>query len=110
MITIAISILFLAFYALYYTSKRVHLSYNLGFENWMKKNPKSTKIIGITLLVVAYLLWICVTAFGVGTLLFFIALMTIASLIVILKPLKITSPKTVLLLFSIMGLLEVYYS
>lgn len=110
MITIAIGLLFLAFYALYYTSKRVPLSYDNDFEKWMKKNPNSIKIAGITLLVLSYFLWVFATALGSGTLLFFIALMTIGSLIVILKPLQIINSKSVLLLFVVMGFFEMYYS
>lgn len=110
MITIAVCILFLAFYTLYYTSKRVRLSYNIGFEKWMKKNPNPTKIIGITLLATAYVLWISATALGVGSLLFVIALMTIGSLIVILKPLKIIPIQTIIALFAIIGIIEIYYS
>lgn len=109
MITIAIGLLFLAFYTLYYTSKRVSLSYDNDFEKWMKKNPKPTKITGITLLVLSYFLWVFATALGAGTLLFFIALMTIGSLIVILKPLKIINSKSLLLLFVVMGFFEIYY-
>ena len=110
MITIASCILFLAFYSLYYTSKRVSLSYNIGFEKWMKKNPNQTKITGIMLLVTAYFVWISATAVVVGSLLFVIALMTIGSLIVVLKPLRIIPAKTIFFLFSIMGILEIYYS
>ena len=110
MITIAVCILFLAFYTLYYTSKRVRLSYNIGFEKWMQKNPSFTKTIGITLLATAYVLWISATAFGVGSLSFVIALMTIGSLIVILKPLKIIPVQTIIALFAIIGIIEIYYS
>jgi len=110
MITIAIALLFLAFYTLYYTSKRVSLSYDNYFEKWMKKNPDPLKIAGIALFVLSYFLWIFATAFGAGTLLFFIALMTIGSLIVILKPLKIINSKSLLLLFVVMGFFEMCYS
>jgi hypothetical protein len=110
MITIAVSLLFLAFYTLYYTSKRVPLSYNNGFEKWMKNNTNPVKIIGLILLVLSYILWVFATAFGAGTLLFFIGLMTIGSLFVILKPLKIINSKILLLLFVIMGFFEMYYS
>jgi hypothetical protein len=110
MITIAVSLLFLAFYTLYSTSKRVPLSYNNGFEKWMKNNTNPVKIIGLILLVLSYILWVFATAFGAGTLLFFIGLMTIGSLFVILKPLKIINSKILLLLFVIMGFFEMYYS
>lgn len=108
MITIASCILFLGFYTSYYTSKRVPLSYNLGFEKWMQKNQIQTKIIGLSLFFTAYLLCIYSRALGSGSLLFFIELMTIGSLIIILKPLNIISNKTILLLFIIMGIIEMY--
>lgn len=110
MITIASCILFLAFYALYYTSKRVPLSHGLGIEKWMRKNQNPTKILGITLLVTAYLLWISICSFGAGTLLFVIELMTIGSLIIILKPLKIIRGKALIFLFVIVEILEIYYA
>jgi hypothetical protein len=110
MITISSTILFFAFYTLYYTSKRVPLSYNLGFEKWMQNKPNPTKIIGLTLLLLAYFSWIYATALGAGTLLFFIELMTIGSLTVILKPLKTTPPETIIALFMLMGILEIYYT
>lgn len=110
MITITSSILFLAFYALYYTSKRVPLSYTLSFEKWMQKNQKSTKISGIILLITAYFLWIYTTGLGVGTLLFAIELMTIGSLIILLKPLKFIGIKSLFFLFIIIEFFEIYYA
>ncbi|WP_281638107.1 hypothetical protein [Flavobacterium marginilacus] len=110
MITIAICVLFLAFYTLYYTSKRASLTYTFSFEKWMRNHPASTKIIGITLLLVAYILWIATFGLGSGTLFFFIALMTIGSLIVILKPLKIIKFEILILLLSLIAILEIYYS
>lgn len=109
MITISTSLLFFAFYSLYYTSKRVQLSYNLGFEKWMQNKPNQTKTIGLSLLLLAYFSWIYTTALGAGTLLFFIELMTIGSLTVILKPLKTIPSKTIIALFTIIGIIEIYY-
>jgi len=110
MITIATLIVFLAFYTLYYTSKRAVLSYDLGFEKWMQKNPKQTKITGLILLLLAYSLWLFTQSLCCGTLMFFIQLMTIGSLIIILMPLKKVSSKVILLLFIIAALLEFYYN
>ncbi|MCD0469623.1 hypothetical protein [Flavobacterium sp. JAS] len=110
MITIASLIVFLAFYTLYYTSKRAVLSYDLGFEKWMKKNPKQTKISGFVLLLLAYSLWLFTQSLGCGTLMFFIQLMTIGSLIIILKPLKKVNGKVILALFILIALLEFYYN
>ncbi|WP_163399863.1 hypothetical protein [Flavobacterium fluviatile] len=110
MITIASLIVFLAFYTLYYTSKRAILSYDLGFEKWMQKNPKQTKITGLVLLLSAYLFWLSTKSLGCGTLMFFIQLMAVGSLIVILAPLKKISRITLLCLFIIVALLEFYYA
>jgi len=110
MITIASLIVFLAFYTLYYTSKRAVLSYDLGFEKWMKKNPKQTKITGLALLLLAYSLWLFTQSLGCGTLMFLIQLMAIGSLIIILKPLKKVNIKVILALFILIALLEFYYN
>jgi tryptophan-rich sensory protein len=109
MITIASLIVFLSFYTLYYTSKRAVLSYDLGFEKWMQKNPKQTKIIGLFLLLTAYSIWLFMQSLGCGTLMFLIQLMTIGSLIIILTPLKKVSSKILLFIFVIIALLELYY-
>ncbi|WP_289664386.1 hypothetical protein [Flavobacterium panacagri] len=110
MITIASLFVFLAFYTLYYTSKRAVLSYDLGFEKWMQKNPKPTKIIGLTLLLTAYIMWLFTQSLGCGTLLFFVQLMTIGSLIIILAPLKRVNSKALLALLLFVALLEFYYN
>jgi uncharacterized membrane protein YfcA len=105
MITIASLIVFLAFYTLYYTSKRALLSYDLGFEKWMQKNPKQTKITGLVLLFLGYSFWLYSQSLGCGTLMFFIQLMT-----VLLTPLKKVNCSSLLILFIIIALLEFYYA
>lgn len=110
MITIASFIVFLAFYTLYYTSKKAVLSYDLGFEIWMKKNPKPTKIAGLSLLLLAYSLWLITQSLCCGTLMFFIQLMTIGSLIIILAPLKKINRFAIIALFIIVALLEFYFN
>jgi len=109
MITIATLIVFLAFYTLYYTSKRAVLSYDLGFEKWMKKNPRQTKYTGLSLLLLAYAFWLFTQSLCCGTLMFFIQLMMIGSLIIILTPLKKINNKIIVALFIIAALLELYY-
>lgn len=110
MITIASSILFLGFYTSYYTSKRANLSYNFGFEKWIRNNTNPTKLLGLTLLLSAYFMWLYIASVGSGTLAFIIELMTIGSLVIILKPLKIINSKSLLLLFVVMGFFEIFYS
>jgi hypothetical protein len=110
MITIASLIVFLAFYTLYYTSKRAVLTYDLGFEKWMKNNPRQTKITGLSLLLLAYAFWLFTQSLGCGTLMFFIQLMTVGSLIILLTPLKKVNSKALLLLFIGIALLEFYFN
>ena len=110
MITIASLIVFLAFYTLYYTSKRATLSYDLGFEKWMKNNPKPTKITGLVLLFLAYSMWLFTQSLCCGTLMFFIQLMTIGSLIIILAPLKKISRFAIVAIFILVAILEFYYN
>lgn len=110
MITIASLIVFLAFYTLYYTSKRATLSYDLGFEKWMKNNPKPTKITGLILLLLAYSMWLFTKSLCCGTLMFFIQLMTIGSLIIILAPLKKISRFAIVAIFILVAILEFYYN
>lgn len=109
MITLASLIVFLAFYTLYYTSKRAVLSYDFGFEKWMKNNPKQTKITGLLLLTTAYAMWLFTQSLCCGTLMFFIQLMTIGSLIIILAPLKKVNSKALIAVLIIIALLEFYY-
>ncbi|KIC03828.1 hypothetical protein OA88_01660 [Flavobacterium sp. JRM] len=109
MITIASLFVFISFYTLYYTSKRAVLSYNFGYQKWMQRNPKQTKITGLCLLLVAYSLWLLTAALGSATLFFFIQLMTIGSLVIILTPLKVINNIGIIILFAAAGLLEFYY-
>ena len=110
MITIATLFIFLAFYTLYYTSKKAVLSYDLGFEKWMQKNPKQTKITGLILLLSAYSFWLFSQSLVCGTVMLLIQLMAEGSLIVLLTPLKKISRSTLFTLFIIIALLEFYYA
>lgn len=109
MITIAGLFVFISFYMFYYTSRKALLSYDYGFEKWMNNNPGPTKISGLAVLLLAYSLLLFTKALGTGTLLFFIQLMTIGSLIVILSPLKVINSKAVAILFIVSALIEIYY-
>ncbi|RZK12149.1 MAG: hypothetical protein EOO46_04230 [Flavobacterium sp.] len=110
MITITIALLFLALYILYYTSKKATLFHNSAFEKWMQKKQQSTKIIGCALLVLGYGLLLIFKSILAATLLFFIALMTFCSLIIILKPLKKVNSAFLIATICIATILEFYYS
>ncbi len=102
-------LVFFGFYFLYSTSKKTTLRPVLNFEKWIDMSLKSTQVIAISLLFVAYLLSIYLDGMGSGTLLFFIVLMTIGSLIIVLVPLKIINNKALLSFFIIVTLFEIYY-
>lgn len=108
MISIVSFLIFIGFYALYYTSKKTYVSYDKGFEQWIKKNTRSTKYFGLLLLLSAFFVLLLEQAIGSGTLIYFILLMTIGSLIIILSPLKIIKPSFVFILFAMATFIECY--
>ncbi|ULC59006.1 hypothetical protein MBM09_13955 [Flaviramulus sp. BrNp1-15] len=102
MISIALLILFLSFYIFYNTSKKVKIQSVFGVENWFQKHIKPSKFIALILLVLALILFINHFGIGVGTLLYFIALMTIGSLVILLYPLNLINYKSLILLIIFM--------
>lgn len=101
MISIALLILYLAFYILYNTSRKTIKNAVFGFETWTYKNNKKAKLLGITLLFASCILFGLSFGMGAGTLYFFVSLMTFGSLVVILTPVKIMKPKPILTFFLI---------
>ena len=99
--------IFLGFYVLYNTSKKATLASNLQIERWIQQNPKPSRLLGLAMLALAYGFLISLKAIGVSSLIYFIQLMTIGSLIVILAPLRIINYKFVLGLFSLAILIEI---
>ncbi|KJD32097.1 hypothetical protein PK35_11710 [Tamlana nanhaiensis] len=109
MITIALFLNFLAFYVLYNTTKRVVITPHLGFEKHIQQNIKSSKIIGLMLLLIALVFNVISFGLGVGTLFFFIVLMTFGSLVILLAPLKLINTKTLVLFFIATLILELLF-
>ncbi|MEO8254051.1 MAG: hypothetical protein ABI554_06645 [Flavobacterium sp.] len=108
MISIVSFLIFIGFYTLYYTSQKTYVSYEKPYEKWIQENTKPCKYIGVLVLLSAFFLLVFEKALGSGTLLFFIQLMTIGSLIIILSPLKIIKPLFVILLFVAASCIEYY--
>lgn len=100
--------IFLGFYVLYNTSKKATLESNLQLEKWIQQNPKPSRLIGLSILAIAYSFLISVKAIGASTLIYFIQIMVIGSLIVILAPLRIINYKLVLGTFFLAILLEIF--
>ncbi len=106
MISLSLLILFIAFYVFYNTSEKAIKHKTFGFETWLNKQQKKGKILAVALLVIAMLLSCNTFGLGAGTMLFFICLMTVGSLIVILNPLKLLTPKSITILFILSLLIE----
>ena len=106
MISTAIIILILSFYGFYHTSKKARIQSVFGIEDRLQKKVKLTKIMSSILLIISLALFITYFGIGVGTLLFFITLMTIGSLFILLYPLNLINYKSLFLLSAIIFLLE----
>ena len=84
-------LVFIAFYLLYSTSKKMAGVGVLGFENWVADHRSLTHYSGLALLLLALGLSVWLWGLGSGVFTFFILLMTLASLIVLLAPLQLLS-------------------
>lgn len=108
MISIALLILYLAFYILYNTSRKAIKNVVFGFETWTYKNNKKAKLLGITLLFASCILLGLSFGIGAGILHFCVTLMTLGSLVVILTPVKIIKPRSILILFLLVHYTEFF--
>lgn len=106
MTTIASLFVFLAFYALYNTSKRVKLAGPLAVHKLLQQKPKQTKALAVGLLAIGYFVLLNHKSFECSILIFSIQIMVIGSLIVILTPLKIVKTIFLLALFILSTLVE----
>ena len=91
MVTAISFLVFLGFYLLYSTSKKMTGVGVLGFETWVVDHCIASKYISLALLILSLGLSIWLWGVGSGVFTFFILLMTIASLIILLAPLRLLS-------------------
>lgn len=108
MVSLAILILFTAFYILFNTSKRAIKFEGFGFENYITKYPKQAKALGVFCMILSFVIHLLYFGVVSGALFFLINLMTAASVIVLLVPLKLINYKNVLILFFFSSLLEFF--
>jgi hypothetical protein len=99
MVTLIVVLSLLGFYLLYNTSKKVQLSRTLFIERWAQDNSTAAKYSGLLLFIVGLVISMLSFGIGSGVFLFFVILMTVASLVVLLAPLKYMSYKSFSLLF-----------
>lgn len=107
MVTLIAFLTFSGFYTAYYTSVKAALAGNSGLENAIKKNPVAGRWTGLALMSGGLFISIMHAGLGAGTFQFFILLMTMASLIVLLAPLRIVTPVSAFVVFSVSLLVEI---
>jgi hypothetical protein len=88
-------LVFVAFYLLYSTSKKMAGAGVLGFEKWVIGHRSISKYTGLAFLIISLGLSIWLWGLGSGVFTFFILLMTAASLIILLAPLRLLSYKSI---------------
>ena len=82
-------LVFIAFYLLYGTSKKMAAMGNLGVETWLGEHANASKYSGLVLLIISLALSCFYWGLGPGVFSFFIILMTLASLVILLAPLQL---------------------
>lgn len=108
MITVFALLFFFGFYALYLVSYRANYQVSSVLALWMKKHPALSKWTGCFFLILAFVLYPFFSGILAGICIAFVALMMIASFIIILSPLKFINFKTVTVIFSVAALLEIF--
>lgn len=89
MVMLVCSFIFLGFYVLYSTSKRADLTYRYRVQNKIQKHHATSKKIGALLLLLSLAISLATLGLGTGFFVFLIALMTLASLVVLITPLRL---------------------
>ncbi len=106
MVTLIAFLTFSGFYTAYYTSVKAALAGNSALENAIRNNPVVSRRTGLALLLAALILSVAYNGLGAGTFEFFVLLMTAASLIVLLAPLRIVTLRSALVVFAVSLLVE----
>lgn len=107
MVTFLALLIFSGFYTGYYTSAKAVLTGHSGLKNAIRENPFTAKRIALVLLLTAWIVSMLYSGIAVGTFQFFILLMTLASLIVLLAPLKMVTIRSASVTFVIGLLIEI---
>lgn len=106
MISLTYLLIFLGFYFWYSTTSRIKIQPVFGMENWAQKKKMESKILGSLLLCLGWFLLFQNYGMGASSFHFLIALMTIASSVIVFMPLGILSLKTMILLLFLMLFFE----
>ncbi|SDQ52372.1 hypothetical protein [Flagellimonas zhangzhouensis] len=99
MVTFISLLTFLAFYLSYGTSKKMAAVGNLGLEKWSGEHKKPSQLASLALMIFSLGLSCFFWGVGSGTFTFFILLMTVASLVILLAPLRLLNYRFLGILF-----------
>ncbi|WP_236977301.1 hypothetical protein [Membranihabitans maritimus] len=108
MISFTICITFLGFFVLYNTSKRAKLSSQLQLETWVQRHAQLSKKIGSGMLITGLVSGVLAFGFASGIFSYLVILMTIASLIVLVAPLRFLNYHIIILIGISSILLEIF--
>lgn len=100
-------LIFISFYLLYGTSKKMAPVGELGIEKWTGEHKKISQYSGLALMILALGLSCFHWGIGSGTFTFFIILMTLASLIVLLAPLRLINYTFLGIIFACSFIFEI---
>ncbi|MBO0343512.1 MAG: hypothetical protein ACTHOM_08845 [Allomuricauda sp.] len=89
MVTLISLLTFIAFYLLYGTSKKMASVGVFGLEKWTGEHKKSAQLASLALMILSLGLSCFYWGLGSGTFSFLILLMTVASLVILLAPLRL---------------------
>lgn len=105
MMTVATFIIFTGFYVLYLSSEKIVVKSG-AIRTIAVRNKKTASMVGCTGLALGFSAFCFHLGTGAGILAGFIALMTVASLIIIIAPLRLVSTMHILALFVISLVIE----
>ncbi len=108
MVTLIVALTFMAFYLLYGTSKKMAAVGDLGLEKWSAENQKVSQWVSLVLMILSLGLSCHYWGLGSGTFTFFILLMTVASLTLLMAPLRLLNRRFLGLLFSVALFFETF--
>ncbi|HEA30986.1 MAG TPA: hypothetical protein ENH91_13505 [Leeuwenhoekiella sp.] len=108
MITLALSLCFIGFYFFYSTSQRAILKPKSSLQQWVAINNPNAKILGGALLFLSFIICMISLGAGAGTFSFLVILMTVASLVVICAPLHFFNRISLLSIFTLTLVFEIY--
>lgn len=99
--------IFIGFYLLYGTSQKMAMAGNLGLEKWIGGHARISKYTGLALLIISLGLSCLYWGTASGTFTYFVILMTIASLVILLAPLRILNPRFLTLVLAVSIICEI---